>query len=255
MSALLELQQAVGRAIVSGDTPDAARLIIGDGLNPQDRLGIYRNTFIASLTAALRLSFPAIERLVGAEFFEGAAQIFIQDCPPTCAYLNEYGAAFPDFLARFAPAAQIHYLPDVARLEWAVNRALHAPNAVPLDLAQLNAFSDTPPQDIRFIAHPAVSLLRSDFPVDAIWRATLADDDAALEGLNLSDGPAWLLVGRGNDSVAVSRMDDTAWRFAAALCAGETLAAAFDAAGDSDAAALLAPHLAAGRFIAIQHSP
>jgi hypothetical protein len=36
----------------------------------------------------LRLSFPAVHRLVGANFFEGAAQIFARDQAPRCAELN-----------------------------------------------------------------------------------------------------------------------------------------------------------------------
>ena len=44
---------------------------------------------------------------------------------------------FPEFLARFPPAASLAYIADVARLEWAVNRALHAPDAAPLDVARL----------------------------------------------------------------------------------------------------------------------
>ena len=48
------------------------------GSTAAERLDVYRNTFLSSLTTALRISYPAVHRLVGGEFFEGAAQSFIQ---------------------------------------------------------------------------------------------------------------------------------------------------------------------------------
>src|SRR5260370_42504507 len=79
MPTLLEIQRAVRRSLVAHDDMPAAAYIVADELLPEARLNIYRNTFSATLTTALRLSFPAIHRLVGAEFFESAARIFIED--------------------------------------------------------------------------------------------------------------------------------------------------------------------------------
>src|SRR5262249_30349874 len=137
MPSLLEVQQAIRVSLVEHNDLQAAACIVGDGLAPEDRLAIYRNTFVSNSVSALRLSYPAVYRLVGGEFFEGAAHIFVHERPPVGAYLDEYGAAFPEFLARFPPAASLVYLPDVARLEWAVNRALHAADVEPLEMADL----------------------------------------------------------------------------------------------------------------------
>jgi len=82
MPRLLELQQAMHRSLVERDDREAASHIVPDGLAPGARLNVYRNAFIASLTKALRLCYPAIYRLVGAEFFAGAAARFIPACPP-----------------------------------------------------------------------------------------------------------------------------------------------------------------------------
>src|SRR5713101_4836442 len=139
MPTLLELQRAVHRSLVARDDGAVVRHILADGIAPEARLNIYRNTFIGALTTALRLSFPAAHRLVGSEFFESAAGIFIEEEPPRTAYLDEYGEAFPEFLSRFAPAASLAYLSGVARLEWAMSRALHAPDVEPLDVSRLSA--------------------------------------------------------------------------------------------------------------------
>ena len=82
MPSLHEVQHAIRQSLVERDSHAAAAYILGDGLAPEQRLSVYRNTFVSSLTNALRLSYPAVHRLVGAEFFEGAAQIFVHERPP-----------------------------------------------------------------------------------------------------------------------------------------------------------------------------
>src|SRR5262249_53567434 len=111
--AVLELQRAVCRGIVARDDGDAAACIIADGIDPAARLGIHRNTFASVLTNSLRLSYPAVHRLVAAECFEGAARVYIEEQPPRCANLDDYGADFPEFLARFPPVAAVASLPPV----------------------------------------------------------------------------------------------------------------------------------------------
>jgi hypothetical protein len=152
------------------------------------RLDIYRTTIFSGLTRALRLAFPAVERPVGGEFFAGAADAFIREYLPRVAYLDLYGGGFPDFLSRFPPAISLPYLADVARLDWAVNRALHAPDDTPLDLSQLAALAPDDQDRVRFRAHSSVGSLRSDFAVNDIWRAVLKGDDQALADLDLASG-------------------------------------------------------------------
>jgi hypothetical protein len=102
---------------------------------------------------------------------------------------------------------------------------------------------------VSFAPHPSVTLVRVDHPADLIWRAVLEEDDAALSAIDPRGGPAWLLVQRLSSGVEVRRMGESAWRFTSALCAGTPLAGALDHARDFDAAALLADHFAAGRFV------
>ena len=158
MPRLLELQQAMYRSLAERDDREAASHIVAGGLAPEARLSVYRNTFIGALTNALRLCYPAIYRLVGAEFFAGAAARFIQAYPPASASLDDYGGEFAAFLADFPPTAGLAYLAGVAGLEWAVSRALHA-----LDTPALNpkALAEIDPAEhgrICFMPHPAVGL-------------------------------------------------------------------------------------------------
>lgn len=246
---LLELQRALRASLVVRDDTRIAEHVVDEGIGAGDRLDMYRNNFATVLTAALRLSYPAVHRLVGEEFFEGAARVFIETSPPAGACLDDYGETFADFLAEFEPAASLAYLPDVARLEWAVSRALHASDATPLDPRRLAALSNAERARVTFAPHPSVTLARVAHPADLIWHAVLEEDDAVLSAINPSADPVWLLVQRLPAGVEVRRMSESAWRFTSALCAGTPLADALDEASDFDAAALLADHLAAGRFV------
>jgi Putative DNA-binding domain len=255
---LLELQRAMRASLIDRDDSAASAMLAQDV--PADRLNIYRNTFLTGVTKALRLSYPVVYRLVGSDFFDGAADLFIARHPPRAANLDDYGADFPQFLRDFQPAASLAYLPDVARLEWAVNRAIHAADVEPLELARLEALLPEDQARVCFVPHPSIALLCVDYPVDVIWRGVLGRDDATLAGVDLNAGPVHLLVERRAAGIEVSRLDAAAWHFAAALCEGRRLADVFAArpypalpreqgkAGRGHEVQL-AEHLAAGRFI------
>ena len=142
------------------------------------------------------------------------------ECLPRTAYLDQYGDAFPDFLRHFPPAASLPYIADVAALEWAANRALHAADDAPLELSRLTELTSEEQRRVSFRPHSSIGLLRSDFPVDEIWRAVLDSDDQAFAALDLAAGPVFLLVERSETGIEVTRTQRPAWNFLAALCRG-----------------------------------
>jgi Putative DNA-binding domain len=244
---LLEIQTAMRHSLLDNDDATVAATL-GDALVLPDRVSIYRNTSRVAMTNAVRLNFPVVQRLVGEDFFAAAADKFIVREPPQTAWLDLYGDGFPNFLRSFEPAAALQYLPDVARLEYAVSRALHAVDVEPLEYSRLLDIEPSIQERVCFTPHPSVSLVFSPYPVDVIWRAVLARDDASLAALDLSAGAVRLLVERRAGEIEVTRLDEPRWNFAEALFAGHSLSVALAAADDPDAAAWLAAHLAAGHF-------
>lgn len=245
---LLEVQQAMRRALADRDEVEAALHVVEDGISPAVRLDIYRNTSVGVLANALRLSYPAVQRLVGVEFFESAARLFIEEHPAQSAWLDEYGGDFSDFLSQLPSAATLPYLSDVARLEWAVTRALHAADADPLDVATLAKLDEAARACVRFVFHPSLSLIRCDCPADTLWRAVLDQDDTSLASFDPAAEPVWLLIERGVAGVEVTRLSEAAWRFTSELHAGKPMHTALDEAVGAEMSGLLAQHLAAGRF-------
>ncbi|HET8920588.1 MAG TPA: DNA-binding domain-containing protein [Xanthobacteraceae bacterium] len=248
MPSLLEIQSAMRTRLLDDSSPAAAALVTAS-LTSADRISIYRNTSRITLTNALRLNYPAVQLLVGEDFFAAAADLFITNEPPRTAWLDVYGATFPDFLAGFGPAASVPYLADVARLERAVSRALHAPDCQAVAPAQLASLAEPAQGCVSFVPHPAISLLASQYPVDAIWRAVLARDEAAIKAIKLDSGAVRLLIERSTGGIEVTRLEERPWHFAGALFAGRRLPEALDLAGDPNAPVWLAAHLAAGHFV------
>jgi hypothetical protein len=157
MPTLLEVQQAMHVSLVQSHDPAITAFLAEPAAVA--RLNIYRNTFMTSLTKALRLCYHVVQRLVGEEFFEAAAQLFVTQNPPRAAYLDQYGSDFPEFLRHLQPAASVPYLADMASLEWAVNCALHALDAELLELSKLASVAPDDQYRVRLVAHPSVRLL------------------------------------------------------------------------------------------------
>jgi hypothetical protein len=250
MLSLPELQRRVAAGILGDDNGALADLIRGDGLPFDKRLQIYRNNTLISLTEALKSTFPTVAALVGEPFFAFAAKAFIRDQPPRAPRLSEYGDGFAGFLAGFAPAQSLPYLPDVARLEWAVNAAYHAPDDRPLDPRRLAAVPQERYPALAFALRASCRLLRSPYPVDSLWKAH--QPGGSLEGLDVAAGGCNLLVFRPAAEVEFMTLDGAGFAFLTALAGGGKLEQAYEAAAAVDPAfdliAALGAHLGRGTF-------
>ena len=235
MHALLETQRAFRAALLSGD-----ETTVPVGVRPAAarRMAVYRANVVRNLTGVLRLAYPAVDRLVGAAFFDLAAETFVRTAPPVTSDLYAYGGAFADFLADHAPAAMLAYLPDVARLEWAVGQALHAPPAGALHRAALAAVDADWQAGLRLAPHPSLSLLTTRHPARAIWEAVMTEDaaarDARLAALDPESGGEALGVLCPAGRLLVTALPDAVHALARALAAGCALG---DLPDDGDPAA------------------
>jgi hypothetical protein len=142
------------------------------------RMAVYRNNVAASLVGVLRAHFPVVGRIVGADFFEAAAVAFVRAAPPASPVLAKYGGGFADFLEGFAPAADLPYLPDVARLEWARNVAHHAADADSVGIDRLAAVPADRMGAVQLLLHPAAAVVASPWPVVSIWETNALDAEA-----------------------------------------------------------------------------
>jgi len=244
---LHELQLVFADSLRTGD-PRVARYIADREFSAEELLQVYRNSWRSTLIEVLRMTYSAVDRLVGEEFFAYAADAFITVEPPRSGYLDAYGGGFADFLASFSTAAAYPYLADIARFEWALSCAANAEDMPTLDLRAFAGVQVETQPLLVFQPHPSVRLLELQYPADAIADAVLASDDEAMAAIDLASAAVRLVVNRGPNGVDAPRLTPAEYEFARRLFAGDRLAELIDLAS-ADAAAFLADHFANDRLI------
>lgn len=222
---LSALEQSFRDGVLAG-SDEVLSVIAAGNLSEKKRLNIYRNNVVSNYCGALEAVYPAILSLVGPDYFRQAAQHYVKQFPSHSGDIHHYGEQFSELLASLPDAADLAYLPDVARLEWSIHAAFHAADAKRFDLSQLQGIAPEDYGNIRFKLNPAARLLESPFPIQRIWQVNLPDYRGD-QHVDLSEGGGPMLVMRRNFVMEVERISgaDAAmlnsfmrdWSFARAL--------------------------------------
>jgi hypothetical protein len=236
---LRELQRRFAAAMVAGE--DA-------------RMRVYRNTVVANYRNALGATYRVVRDITGAVFFDAAVDAFVAAHPSTGGDLNIYGGEFAAFLACYRHARELPYLPDVARLEWALDECNRAadPQVAPADtVAALGTLSPDELAARALALDPACRLVHSRYPVMRIWQAHQQGGDFAID---FDAGDDHLLVRREEGVPVIERISPAEHAWLAALAEGralgEALGKAFALQADFDAAGALGRHMASGTLLA-----
>lgn len=239
-------QSAFRAALLDPERPAPLGLTDPDGGPAGRRFDVYRNNVVVSLTEALRLAFPVVRKLVGDAFFTAMAREHARQHPPRSPLLMFYGEDMPAFLAAFPPVAHLGYLPDIARLELALRRSYHAADAAPVPAASLQALSSEDFLSARLRLAPAVQIVRSDWPIHAIWAANTRGDTPP-DMRRAED----VIVLRPEFDPAPHLLPEHAALFLERVSDGATVAEAVEAAPPFDLAMLLSMLLAGGAITGI----
>ncbi len=219
----------------------------------QPGFSIDRNSVIKGCIDALQANFPSVERLVGNAWFRAAAADYVRQAPPADVRLMHYGGTFPEFIERYAPAHELPYLADVARLDHLWMDVHTAADAPPFEPAMFGQLEPAALGNTVLRPHPATRwtwFARQ--PVFSIWRVSRervewpGDVEWSGEGALLTriDGAVrWQAIGMGGCA------------FLDACAAGATLEqsanAALASAPTPEVGPLLAELVAAGAFAAL----
>jgi hypothetical protein len=230
------------RAIVLGEEPSPQISARYAKYSAAVAIEVYRNNYRGNLHDALAGAYPVIEQLVGKEFFRRMTRQYIGQHHSHSGNLHHYGAAMADFVAAFEPAQGLPYLADVAALEWACHCAYFSADADEPDINKLAQISPDQYPALILRIHPACQLVRSRYPVAAIWH-NHQPGAAGDFHIDLGSGPSNALVSRKDDVVRVSELSaaDAAWLQAiqSGTALGEATAATLEQDPDFDLQAAL----------------
>jgi hypothetical protein len=186
-----------------------------------------------------------VREIVGDRFFNAAVDGFAVLYPSASGDLNVYGAQFAAFLAAYPHASNLPYLPDVARLEWALDEASRAADAEDLPEeglpAALGALSVEDLLGCRLVVDPSCRFVHSRFPVMRIWHAHQGVGDFDID----FDAPDdWLLVRRESDMPVIERLAAAEHAWLTSLDDGDPLGVAVERAFEAEDSFELAGALA-----------
>lgn len=257
MLSLHELQRAFQRGLLGGQAPHD--LLRATRAGADTGFAVYRNNVASNYREALRDTYPALERVVGDAYFAQVVAQYGRRIASTSGTLDDFGAGMPMFIAMFPGAESLVYLPDLARLEWALHQVFHAARRPAIDPSRLAACGVEQMERAHLVLNPAACLITSRYPILAIWNLACAEHEQADDAgsIDLRDGPDHLLVLRGGDmQVRVHRLGQAAFAllssFARGAAIGEALADALAIDVQFDFSAMLREHFSLGTFVDIR---
>ncbi|MEP7280538.1 MAG: DNA-binding domain-containing protein [Rubrivivax sp.] len=244
-------------AALCGDAAATAAVLHGVSGAPAQAtraLQAYRANARSNAERALTIAFPTVAALVGDETLALLARRHWSACPPTRGDLALWGDALPEALAADPALADEPYLADVARVDWAVHVAESAADLSPA-LDGLARLAHDDPAGLQLVLAPGAALVASQYPVVTLWQAhrgDAADRFAPVRAAFMAGAGETALIWRAGWRGTVDPVLPGDRLFMAALCRGESLAAALDgAAVEFDFSGWLAHAVTAGWLVGV----
>ena len=200
-------------------------------------LQVYHANAQVAAIRNLQAAYPVTEQLVGGESFALLARDLWHQFPPTRGDAAQWGADLSQLISSIAELNTESYLPDVARIEWALHTAATAADAE-LDINSLALLTTHAPDAITLQLATGTHIVNSSYPAASITTAHLYENPSfeELQAKLRKNSPESALIWRQGfrPSVAVCSTADAV--FIQNLLDGASLAAALDASETVDTA-------------------
>ena len=232
MQSLVDVQQQMRDAVVSGDASAIAPLLKAGGRDAARRLDIHRRHYVTSLVGAVMGRFPATAWLMGCPMVEASAFRFVRECPPTTPCIAEYGQAFPAFLSVQPGADRLPYVEAFADLDWHLGRLSVSVDLRCADPAGLAALHPDDLTDAVLAFQAGTYLAQADWPIDDLMKLYLCD--VAPQQTTMAEGPVWFEARGARGTLRLTRLSEVAFVFRHALWRGTTIGAAAERAWQFD---------------------
>ncbi|WP_269715909.1 HvfC/BufC N-terminal domain-containing protein [Caulobacter sp. NIBR2454] len=233
---------------IAGDAAGLAPWLVDEAPG----LSVYRNTIATAAIDALAANYPVVVQIVGEDWFRAAAARFAADHPPRQPSLSAYGEGFADWLAGFGPAAELPYLPGIARLDRLWTEAHLAADYSPLNACDIAVIPPARLPFARVRLHPALRWASFEHGLPGLWLASRAGQ-AELE---IADAPQAVLIARPRATVETRLISPAAVTFLEACHGGlqlhRAMAETLARHADADLSQIFAGLIAAGAFASLR---
>ncbi|MDE1230849.1 DNA-binding domain-containing protein [Vibrio aestuarianus] len=160
--------------------------IVSDHFSAEQRIQVYRNNFIISLSEVLQTTYPMLEALVGEECFAGLARQHVLTHPLLEGNVTHYGQGFDQTVNQFPAVVEAApYASEVARFEWANDlvqqRYANAPARACQPLTQLATIEEEKHSQIILHLKAGVIAFDSPYALFALQKAIQTEQFAELD--------------------------------------------------------------------------
>ena len=215
MSQLHTMQQRIWNDLrkSSSHSTSAYLLSMDEKLTQVERLNIYRSTMRTAHTDALSNTYTCCEKILGEKYFKQIANNFFVKYPATNQNLNLYGQSFPAFLqdwvATHDELSDYQYLPDLAKLEQALEQSYFAKDDPRFNFASLQTLSEDKYLDSHFELSPSLAILSSNYPIYEIWLANSKTN--ASHEIQAIPESQYLCITREDYKPVIHKIDHLRW--------------------------------------------
>jgi len=199
------------------------------------RMAIYSQNTYGGIHDYLMSVFPAINGVVGGDFFKQLIYQFIRSMPPKSGNMHDYGIELISFVEQEQTLSELPYITDLARFEWAKHKAYYS------DLNSVLAFDVSKVEQDTILITPvslnrSITLLKTPYPITEIYRQSLPDYQEEVS-LSLDSGMESLLIRQNTKNqrslVAVEQISEVLFKLLSILSRSSTLESAIESLSQS----------------------
>lgn len=190
-------------------------------ITAQQRLQIYRNSFIMGISEALAITYQHTCALVGQDFFNSISRAFILTAPPSENNIITYGLGFSEYLKHLPQLTNMPYISEMARFEWLLEQTSNLPlEDKQLDISQLILLPEDKLEQLQFNIPTQMTLFYSKQNISHLYQMLI--EDAVIESdLNR---PCYLLLMKQPDfRVQLITLQQSQFQLLVQLSEGKTL--------------------------------
>ena len=183
MNTLLTSQRALLQALFgAASDAEALKTLTTDHAMPTRARGLasYQSNAHMLAERVLVAAYPVVTAILSPDSMGQLARALWHRHPPVRGDLARWGADLPGFIAASPQLAELPWLADVARIEWALHAAATAADApAPADLASLALLTTHDPDQLTLTLAAGTTCLALDWTATRIVLAHLAETEAA----------------------------------------------------------------------------
>ena len=200
--------------------------IVSDHFTDEQRIQIYRNNFVISLSEVLAATYPLTEMLVGEECFQQMARQHVLSYPSTSGDVSGYGEHFEQTIHAFPAVIEAApYLAEVALYEWQKDSLVRCVSESHVDQRPLSRLADVPQEQqgaLVFHLKDSITLVNSSYTIIALEQAIYQQQ---LDGLDIKQPEFGVLIQAENSQVDSHRLTQESHQLLTELQSGQTLSA------------------------------